>query len=202
MIITKIKKSKKGNILIYADNNYLISISPEVFFKSNLKIGSYIEESDIAKLTESTDVYKANKKALDLLSFRAHSRKELENKIKRSLGEDCALKAADKMEKLGLINDKKFAFDYANELFYRKLYSIKRVKFELSKKGIKSDIISEVVEEIDPDENEILKKVIEKKYLNNGKNLNEEKELKRAISYCQRLGYGWSLIKSTLNLFD
>ena len=141
MVITSIKKSKKGNILIYADNNYIASILPEVFLKSGLKVGSYIDEEILEKLNEEINLNKAKEKALRLLSFRAHSKQELKNKIQNSLGEKYAEKATEKMENLGLINDKEFAFTYAKELFLKKLYAVKRVKYELAKKGIENNII-------------------------------------------------------------
>ncbi|MBQ2672315.1 MAG: regulatory protein RecX [Clostridia bacterium] len=198
MIITSIKKSKKGNILIYADNNYLASVLPEVFLKSGLKIGSYIDDEILESLNEEINLNKAKEKALRLLSFRAHSKHELKNKIKNSLGEKYAEKAAEKMENLGLVNDKEFAFLYAKELFFKKLYSIKRVKYELTKKGVENNIIEETLSKIDINEEENIKKIFLKKHTD--KNTTEnEKELRKLVSYCQRLGYSWSVINSAIN---
>lgn len=198
VIITSIKKSKKGNILIYADNNYLASVLPEVFLKSGLKIGSYIDDEILESLNEEINLNKAKEKALRLLSFRAHSKHELKNKIKNSLGEKYAEGAAEKMENLGLINDKEFAFLYAKELFFKKLYSIKRVKYELTKKGVENNIIEETLSKIDINEEENIKKIFLKKHTD--KNTTEnEKELRKLVSYCQRLGYSWSVINSAIN---
>ena len=198
VIITSIKKSKKGNILIYADNNYLASVLPEVFLKSGLKIGSYIDDEILESLNEEINLNKAKEKALRLLSFRAHSKHELKNTIKNSLGEKYAEGAAEKMENLGLINDKEFAFLYAKELFFKKLYSIKRVKYELTKKGVENNIIEETLSKIDINEEENIKKIFLKKHTD--KNTTEnEKELRKLVSYCQRLGYSWSVINSAIN---
>lgn len=202
MIITAVKKSKKGNILIYADGSYLASIIPEVFLKHNLKVGGYIDSNIIDELNGEINLNKAKEKALRLLSMRAHSKKELENKITRSLGEEYAKKASSKMEELGLINDKEFAFSYAKELIFRKFHSISRTKLELSEKGVSGDIIDLVIDEINPDEEENIRNVLEKRYLNKGKSLKDEKELKKAVSYCQRLGYSWYQIKRVVNFFD
>lgn len=198
MIITKIKKSNKGNVLIYADNKYLASLPPEVFIKSRLKIGDYIDEKVLEKLTKETDFNKAKEKALRLLSLRAHSKKELKEKIKISSGEKNAEKVAEKMESLGLIDDKSFARSYANELFSRKLYSVSRVKYELSKKGVSSDITEEIIEEISPDERENIEKIFAKKQID----INDEKNFRRTVAYCQRLGYNWGDIKSVINSYN
>ncbi len=202
MIITVVKKSKKGNILIYADGSYLASIDPEVFLKHNLKVGSYIDDDIIKELSEEISLNKAKEKALRLLSMRAHSKKELESKITRSLGEEYAKKASSKMEELGLINDKEFAISYAKELIFRKFHSISRTKLELAEKGVSNDIIDSVIDEINPNEEENIKNILEKKYFSKGKSLKDEKEFRKAVSYCQRLGYNWYQIKRVVSFFD
>lgn len=198
MIITKIKKSKKGNVLIYADNNYLTSLTPEIFVKSRLKVGDDIDESILEGLTKEKNFNKAKEKALRLLSLRAHSKKELKDKLKNSSGEENAEKVAERMESLGLIDDKSFAVSYANELFSRKLYSVSKVKYELSEKGISNDMAEEIIEEISPDERENIEKIFEKKHFD----VNDEKVFRRVVAYCQRLGYNWNDIKSVINLYN
>lgn len=199
MIITKIEKSKKGNIWIYADNNYLTSLSPEVFLKSKLKVGDYIDEEILKKINADSDRHKAKEKALRLLSFRAHSKKELENKIKLSSTDESAQHAVNKMEELGLVNDLEFSKAYAKELSCLKYYSINRIKYELLKKGVDKSVISEAIEEIEIDEENNIKKFMQsKRYLC----LDDEKVKRRALNALQRLGYSWSQINSVINTKD
>ena len=102
------------------------------------------------------------------------------------------------MENLGLLNDNEFALLYAKELFLKKLYSIKRVKYELAKKGVGNNIIEETLDKIDINEEENIKKIFLKKHAD--KNTPEnEKELRKLVSYCQRLGYSWSVISTAIN---
>ena len=144
MIITSFKKSKRGNILIYADKKYFASIPDEVFIKQGFKIGGYIDEKILSAALTDINNYKAKERALNLLSFRAHSKKELEQKLKqKSFDESSAKQAVEKMSELGLLNDFEFAKSLANELIFRKFYSGSRVKYELSKKGIDKNIIDE-----------------------------------------------------------
>ena len=86
LLITKIEKSKKGNVIICVDNSRLFNVPLEFFIKNNLKIGDYIDEITLKKLKEEINFIKAKEKALRLLSLRAHSGKELKEKIKNSLG--------------------------------------------------------------------------------------------------------------------
>lgn len=199
MKVTKITFSKKGNVLIYADDEYLMSVPYEVFLKSKIKLNTCITDEEAENILNSANDYKAKEKALRLLSFRAHSKQELKNKIKRVSSEESAESAAQKMEELGLINDKSYAVAYSKELFFRKFYSTKRVTYELSKKGVSKDIILEVVDEISPDEESILKSAFEKKFYNK---IKTEKDINRATMYFCRLGYSFSQIKSLFNSFE
>lgn len=199
MIITGLKKSKRGNILIYADEKYFASIPDEVFIKQGFRVGGYIDEKILSvALTDISD-YKAKERALNLLSFRAHSKKELEQKLKqKSFNEVSAKRAVEKMSELGLLNDFEFAKSLANELIFRKFYSGSRVKYELSKKGIDKNIVDDILEEMDFDEYEIAKKFVQKK-CRNILNL-DEKIKKRLISSLQRLGYSWDVIKNVVDI--
>ena len=198
MIVTKIKKSKKGNILIYADNEYYSSVPLEVFIKSRLKIGDAIDEDILEELQKETELNKAKEKALRLLSLRAHSKKELRDKINNSSNEDVAREIADKMEDLGLVNDRNFADAYAKELFTKKMYSSSRIRYELSKKGISDDIIDDVMESVEFNDRDNIEKIFGKKRFDKG----DEKQYRRVVAYCQRMGYSWNDIKSVINSYN
>ncbi|MGN1043315.1 MAG: regulatory protein RecX [Acutalibacteraceae bacterium] len=199
MKITKLNFSKKGNVVIYADEEYLMSVPHEVFLKSKIKLNSCVTKEEVEEILRNSNNYNAKEKAFRLLSFRAHSKQELKNKIRRVSDDASAESATQKMEDLGLINDKNYALTYAKELFFRKFYSIKRVKYELSKKGIDKDIILEVIDEISPDEEDILKTAFDRKFYNK---IKTEKDMNRAYMYFGRLGYSFSQINSLFNSVD
>lgn len=196
MIIDNIKAGKRGNILVYADGQYLLSLPREVFLKTKLKVGYDLSEEEAGKISSEVNAYKASAKALNLLSYRAHSKKELESKLCRTLGEDAAKDAAEKMERVGLVNDEQYAESYAYHLSSSKLYAAKRIAFELSRKGISQEIISNVLGEAEAQEEENIRKIISKRPANN------EKEKRRLTAYLMRLGYDWSQISQYLKSED
>lgn len=205
MIITDLKKSKKGNVLIYADGEYLTKVLSETFLKSGLKVGDCIDDEVLKNLSEEGNLSKAKDKALRLLSFRDHSKKELIEKIRQSFGCECAECAADKMENLGLVDDEKFADSYAKELFESKLYSVRRIEYELAKKGISNEMIEKVISENIFDERENIAKILNKKGFDKKlieNRFENQKEFRRIIAYCQRLGYSWSDISAVINNFQ
>lgn len=193
MKITSLKAGKKGNILVYADCKYILSVPREVFLKTNIKIGYEITEEEIETISSEIGFYKAKSRAYNILSYRSHSKKELEEKIRRKTGISNPEKVVSKMEEIGLIDDKKYALEYAYHLFKNKLYGVKRIAFELSKKGISKENINFAIESLDMNEYENIKKIVSKK------NIEDEKEKKKIIANLIRRGYSWEKINSVLN---
>ena len=194
MIVTNIVKGKKDNNLVFIDGNYTFSADSETIFKNKLSVGSSIDLELINKIKFEVNNRKSKEKAFRLLSYRNHSKKELIDKIKRNSDHEVACNVADKMEKLGLIDDRKFAMEYAVHLF-KKFYSVKRVKYELSKKGVNKDIILKVIEEISPNERDQIICLINKKY---SKKINSEENIKKVFLALQNMGYSFTDINCAI----
>jgi regulatory protein len=88
------------------------------------------------------------KKAFDLLSRRAHSTQELRNKLyKREFSKSDIDTVIAECERLGLLNDKLFANDYAAELSGQGKGRFK-VKMKLRNKGLSEDNIEKALEKL------------------------------------------------------
>ena len=137
-------------------------------------------------------------KALNLLEYRAHSRRELFDKLKRFADIDTVNGVLDMLEGGGLIDDKAYAFQYAHDLMEMKLLGPQRLKMELSRKGIDDDTAEEAIfaaeEEIGTAE-ERLDRIIELRYKNL---LTDEKNCKKIINSLFRLGFGYDMIKEAI----
>lgn len=184
---------------IYIDGEYFTKIDREVLATCGIKEGKNISESELSDLVRKSEEKRAKDKAFNLLSYRDHSKKELENKLKRNYSEDLAKSVANKMEDLGLINDDAFAKKYAKELLYSKHYSARKAEYELTLKGIDRETASYIIENEAPDADEQIKILIDKKYKNIG---SDEKVKRRAISFLQRYGYSWDDIKKVMSLYE
>ena len=139
-----------------------------------------------------------NEKALNLLEYRAHSRRELFDKLKRFANIDTVNEVLDMLEDGGLIDDRAYAFQYAHDLMEMKLLGPQRLKMELSRKGIDDDTAEEAIfaaeEEIGSAE-ERLDRIIELRYKNL---LTDEKNCKKIINSLFRLGFGYDMIKEAI----
>ena len=137
-------------------------------------------------------------KALNLLEYRAHSRRELFDKLKRFADIHIVNEVLDMLEDGGLLDDEAYAFQYAHDLMEMKLFGPSRLKMELARKGIDEETAEQAIwaaeEEIGSPE-ERLEHLIEIKYKNM---LSDEKNRAKTINSLFRLGYGYDMIKEAI----
>ena len=147
---------------------------------------------------EKLTTEQTKEKALNLLEYRAHSRRELFDKLKRFARLDTVNEVLDMFEESGLIDDRAYAFQYAHDLMEMKLLGPQRLKMELSRKGIDDETAEEAIlaaeEEIGSAE-ERLDRIIELRYKNL---LTDEKNCKKIMNSLFRLGYGYDMIKGAI----
>ncbi len=137
-------------------------------------------------------------KALNLLEYRAHSRKELFDKLKYFTEIETANEVLDMLEDGGLIDDEAYAVQYAHDLMEMKLLGDSRLKMELARKGIEDEIAEQAIwkaeEEIGSQEERIAR-LLEIRYKNM---LSDEKNIKKIANSLFRLVYGYDIIKEAI----
>ncbi len=193
------KSGRNGKIHIFFNDEYSLTVDSEYWFSSPWCVKKEIDEEDAEALREEIECRRAWNNALDYLSIRSHSQKELTQKLRRKYSQNAAELAVEKAAELGLINDETFAEMFAKELVERKKYGLSRVKNELRLKGISSQITESVVSSLDIDAKESIINLIERKY---ARKLDSEKGKNSVIASLQRLGYSYYDIKSALREFD
>ena len=197
MKITDIRPLRKGLSAVYIDGEYALSLDTQTLLEHRIDIGREFDDEELHDLIESSNERRAKEKALWLISYRSHSKKELRDKISRTCDRQSAEKAVERMEELGLVNDRDYAERCAQTLIFTKHMSKRGAAMELRRKGIESEIIDEVLDDIEVDEREQIQAVIERKY----PKIDDEKIRRRAVAALQRLGYGWEDIKAVIESF-
>lgn len=139
----------------------------------------------------------AKDKALRLLTFRAHSEKELSDKLKRygASVEDIE-EVLDFCRRYNFVNDLQYAKMKARDLKNLKKYGRRRIEAELYSKGISSECISEAVSELEFDNESELMPLVKKKL---GGDF-EKKSIDRCIRYFMYRGYELRDIKECIGL--
>lgn len=198
MIITAIEPRRKGLSALYIDGEFAMKLDTQTLIENRFDVGRDIDDDELHEIISLSNERRAKEKALWLISYRDHSKKELADKIRRTCDEDSAQKAVERLEELGLVNDESFAQRYAEQLIFSKHMSKRGALYELSRKGINRELAEEILDGIEVDEEAEIRAVLEKKY----RNLDDEKSRRRAVSALQRLGYGWDSIRHAMEYYS
>lgn len=194
MELTAIEPRRHRLVQLFLDGEPAVKLDAETAARAGLRAGMELSDEELHALLIESDRARAKEKALWLLESRPHAKRELERKLSRTVGEDAAREAADKMEDLGLVDDEDFARRLAADLF-RKGWAERRVAQELTLRGVDRELAREAAAEAAPDPQEALCALIERKY---ARRLGDEKGVRQTVAALQRLGYGWEDIRAAL----
>ena len=198
MRITAVKPRRKGLSGLYLDEEFVMNLDTKTLLENRFDVGREIDDEELKDVIKQSNARRAKEKALWLLTYRAHSKKELEDKLRRTCDADAAETAVTRMEELGLSNAGAYAESCARRLLLDKKMTRRAALYELTRKGIDKETAEAVLEEIDVDYRENIRSIIEKKY----RDIRDEKVRRRAVAALQRLGYGWEDIKAVLETYD
>ena len=203
-MIIEAKQGRYNKIHISIDGEYLTTVDSDFWYSCGYVSGDSLDDGELAAFKCAAGSRRAFNAALDLLSRREHSKKELYTKLCRKFDSEAVESAVERLCELGMVDDERFAELYAKELYERKGMGDRRIIYELCSRGISGETAKAAVEalHIDCDESEDnvqrIVDIIEKKYYNI---TNDEKQRRRAWNALQRLGYSPSDIRRAFNAF-
>ncbi len=190
-----VKNGKAGKVHIYIDGEYRMTVDGTFWYSEKWHSMEEIDAEELAALENAVNSRRAFLSGMNLLSRRAHGKKELINKLASRHPREAAENAVQKLEELGLIDDEKFAEELADELLRRKKFAPKRIEAELVMKGIDRQIARDAVNSLDKDDFNRIILLLNSKYKNY---LSDEKGIRRAQNGLLRMGYGCSDIKKAV----
>lgn len=207
MKITKIEQQKrnKDRFSLFIDDEFYMGIDQDVIIKHYLTKGMEVDEKFLNEIIKTEEQNKSNNTALNYISFKPRSEKEVRTKLKdKEFDEDIIDNTIEFLYKYNYIND----YDYGKALINDKKNFKKAgknlLKQELYKKGIDKDTIEELIEEsYDYDEEyEMAYAVAIKKY-NLIKNEDKNSIYRKLYSLLGRKGYAFEIINKVVkNVID
>lgn len=204
--ITDIQKQKKNQsrFSIYLDGTYAFGVSEDVMIRHHkqLGIGQEIEQAFIEEVLTAEEVQKAFDSAVNLLSFRPRSEKELRTRLKQKEFEENWIDLAiTKLKSYGFINDDSFARMLARDKQNIKKLGSRGIKEELRQKGIDKEIIEEVIDEVFDTEKELEQAIelCEKKFRTLGEKDPIQKRKQKVFQFLVRKGYSFEIANKAIS---
>lgn len=199
MIITKISPAVKtpSRYNVFVDEKYSFSLDETQLVRLGLKKGMSITEAELDELKGESDFGKNYIRAVDLISRRLRSEREIRDyAFRKQWSKENTEKVVARLHKRGYLDDERFGEAFVRSRSNLRNYSARRMKMELAKKGIKADIVDKVLSASEEyDENIALKNLIVKKR----KRYDDDNKL---IAYLARQGFSYDKIRSELDSID
>ena len=198
MRITEIKKDKLHLMRLFLSDGSEVLLDKDVCSQKCLNKGMELDEQALQGLIFESDYQRAKSRAVWYLDRMDHTEKALYDKLLRAgfKPKPCA-KVIARLKEVGLLDDNRFAENYANRLIESNV-SKREALQKLLLKGVPYDLAKSVLEETETDELSQIKNVIEKKYKNK---LLSENGAQKVYAALVRKGFSYGAVKTALNEF-
>lgn len=198
-VITSIKpQKKKDRVNIYLDDKFGFGIDLENFVKLGLKVDQELTDEEIAEIVKKSEFQKTLDKLLRFATLRPRSEKEIKDYFRRKkVHESLHSKLFDRLNHLELIDDEKFAKWWVEQRQSFRPKPKRILNNELRMKGIKKEIIEEVLGEEEIDEEKIAKELLKKRAYK-WKNLEPREARQKMSQYLAGKGFGWEVIEKVV----
>lgn len=189
---------KKGLFIVEFDKSTLNS-SYNLYNELNLSKGKVLSEEEYNKLRDFNDYNLNFSKALNFISYRIRSKKEVYDKLRKdNVSKEHIDKIISKLEEDGYIDDYRFTKAFFESKTEINKWSNRKIEYELINKGIDKNIIDEFSFNFKELEFKNAKDLVEKK-LPQWENKFEGFKLKNKIyTFLSSRGFDYSIIERVI----
>ncbi len=198
MVITKIKRIGSTNRFnVYVDEQYCGIFLDEILATYKLKTDMEVDEIQFKEIKQENDERVAFDLAVSYLEKYNVSEKGLKDYLKRK-GFDgrVVLQALAKMREYGFVDDEKFAKNYFESMSSNK--GKHAIASKLKEKGISSEIIDELLDEIDEDDELEKATNLANKFVKNRQN--DTKCKQKCIAHLIYKGYDYNVAQQATSI--
>ena len=198
-LVTAIKPQKnKKRVNIYLDGKFGFGIDLENFVMLGLKVERELSDKEVEEIVKKAQFQKTLDKLLRFATLRPRSEKEIKDWFKRrKVYESLHKELFNRLNRLDLIDDTKFVQWWVEQRSSFKPRGKRALEMELRMKGIKKEVIREVLEETEVDEKKIAKELLDKKSYK-WKNLPKREARAKMSAFLARKGFNWETIEKII----
>jgi regulatory protein len=208
VLITKIVKSRKerNSYAVFIDEAPAFQVSDEVLMKFGLITGKRIDERMVEEIASAEAFSRARKIALNFISYRPRSSKEIVNKLShQGFSSELANQVVRHLREVNLVSDLEFARMLVRDKLRGKPMGKAMIRRKLLEKGISFQIIERVLKEYisEEDEQQAATRLAAKKLKMSRSRfagLDSVKQQKRLIDYLLSRGFSTEVALKTVRV--
>jgi regulatory protein len=183
--ITRVRE-RRGRARIFVDGEFWAEIDADVAVERGLREGVALGLEELEEARVAGERALAMNRALHFLGYRARSRREVRDRLRRyGYGEETVQAVIGRLEELGYLDDEEFARMVVREKARR--YGPRRVSADLRRSGVDAELAQDVVEEefSERSELEAARSAAARRYNRGG----SDAEARRVYGFLMRRGY-------------
>lgn len=186
LVITQINSGVRGpnRVNIFVNGKFSLSLDIKQVIDYKVKVGKKLTELELQELHSASEFGKLYQRTLEWTLVRPRSVRETRDYLKRQqikrnqtnrkrlhdqlkplpeIQNATTQLVLDRLIERDFVNDEKFAEHYIENRFVKKGISTKRLRLELTKKGINQDLVGRLLEQSSRNEYDELMKMARKK---------------------------------------
>jgi regulatory protein len=184
---------------VFLDDRYAFSMSVRALSEHPVSVGDRLSEADVARLRDADEPDRAVASALNLLTHRGRSERELRGRLRMKGYTPGAIdEAIRKVVDWGYLDDERFAVAWVEQRQAGKPRSRRALANELREKGVAREIVETTLEEAEIDEIADARRLAADKWRKDA-GLEPDKRRQRTAAFLARRGYGWDVAKTILD---
>ncbi len=204
----KIQARDKNRVNVFVDGKYRFSLEIAQVADLGIKNGAEYSEDELLNLENESQFGKLYARALEYAFMRPRSQREMRDYlyrktrdtrtktggIKKGVSKELTERVFDRLVQRNYLNDEAFAKFWVENRNVRKGSSIRKLKSELSAKGVASSIIEQVIGEGERTDSEEILKIIRKK-------APKYDDRQKLLRYLAAQGFSYDTISSALEAY-
>jgi regulatory protein len=197
-VITALQAQKRNpnRVNVFINGEYAFSLARIV--AAWLRVGQELSEEKAAELKKQDEKEKALQRAINLISFRARSEKEIRDHLqKHNVPEETILTVISRLNENGLLNDQKFASAWVENRATFRPRSKRALRIELKQKGITEEEIEEALQSVDDEEQAY---EAARKKARQLRNLDDQDFKRKLYGFLARRGFNYEVTSQVIQI--
>ncbi len=181
---------------VYLDGQFAFGASKMLIFAHNVTVGLEIDEAVVAELLRDDAVERAFAGALNYLSFRPRSRREVVEYFRRKKTETEVVEAVvERLVRVGMLDDREFARYWIENRQTFRPRGARALRMEMRQKGIEAEVIEDALEGTIDEEAAAYEAGLKK--LRSFEKFDDREFFRKMVGYLQRRGFAYGVAAAT-----
>ncbi|MBQ9562696.1 MAG: regulatory protein RecX [Lachnospiraceae bacterium] len=196
LVVTRIEAVNRKKSKIWIDEEYAFFLYEPEMIRYRIAEGTVLAPETLQEIRQECVLRHAVEKAMSLLKVMDRTENEMWDRLHREgFPDDACAYALAYVMSYGYVDDASYADRYVYSHMDRE--SVRTLRQKLLQKGIDSELIEQAIEENAPDEEQLLRRLIEKK--THGEIPRDPKEKQKLIRFLLSRGFSYASVGKALD---